>query len=148
MIRIITNVMAYENNKRPLWQWIVVYVVIAGVIYGLLYYFVFAKKSGMHYSMPSTTTQTSPTSAPAAAKNTVRIANFSYSPATLKIKAGDSVTWTNQDSIGHSATADDKSFDTGILAQGQSGTITFTKAGEYTYHCSLHPNMQGTIIVQ
>lgn len=87
-------------------------------------------------------------SSPAATKNAIQIANFAFSPATLTVKVGDSVTWTNQDSAGHSATADDNSFDTGVLAQGKSGTVTFSKTGTYRYHCSVHPMMHGTIIVQ
>ncbi len=82
------------------------------------------------------------------AKNAVTIQNMAFSPATLTVKVGDKVTWTNQDSVGHSATADDSSFDTGVIAQGQSGSNTFAKAGTYTYHCSVHPNMKATIIVQ
>lgn len=94
-------------------------------------------------------TEANPTNAaPATAQNAVTIQNFAFSPATITVKAGDKVTWTNQDSVGHSATADDQSFDTGILDQGQSGSVTFSKAGTYTYHCSAHPNMKGTIIVQ
>ena len=95
-------------------------------------------------------TQTNPTSGSAQTmgKNAVTIQNFAFSPATLTVKVGDKVTWTNQDSVGHSATADDNSFDTGILQQGQSGSVTFSKAGTYTYHCSVHPMMKGTIIVQ
>lgn len=95
--------------------------------------------------------QTSPTSEAAQAttgQTAVTIQNFAFSPATLTVKVGDKVTWTNKDSAGHSATADDGSFDTGVLAQGQSGSITFSKAGTYTYHCSVHPMMKGTIIVQ
>lgn len=83
-----------------------------------------------------------------AGKNTITIQNMAFAPATLTIKAGDKVTWTNQDAVGHSATADDNSFDTGVLGQGQSGSITFSKAGTYTYHCSVHPYMKGTIVVQ
>lgn len=91
---------------------------------------------------PSGTTQAT------ADKNAVTIQNFAFSPATLTVKVGDKVTWTNQDSAGHSATADDGSFDTGVLAQGKSGSITFSKVGTFTYHCSVHPMMKGTIIVQ
>lgn len=106
-------------------------------------------------TMPSMIPNASPNSTSASvgstqtsAKNSVQIANFSFSPTSLSIKVGDSVTWTNQDSVGHSATSDDGSFDTGILAQGKSGSITFSKAGTYTYHCSVHPMMHGTITVQ
>ncbi len=133
-------------GKRPLWQWIAIYLVIGLVVYGVIYYFGFAKRGG--YQAPSASQKTGATSSSAAPKNSVQIANFSYSPATLTVKVGDSVTWTNMDSAGHSATADDNSFDTGILDYGKSGTVTFQKAGTYTYHCSIHPNMHGTIIVQ
>ena len=139
--------MAGGYGKRPLWQWVLIYIVIGGIVYGLVYYFVFAKNSTYNYG----TSQQAPSTAKpsvVATKNTVVIANYAYSPQTLNVHIGDTVTWTNQDSAGHSATADDGSFDTGVLSQGQSGTATFTKAGQYAYHCSVHPNMQGTIIVQ
>ena len=127
--------------------------------------FMFLRNSSSQPSMISTPTSTpvqttsmppqssgSPTSqassSPTVAKNEVQIANFAFSPASMTIKVGDSVTWTNQDSVGHSATADDNSFDTGVLAQGKSGTITLSKAGTYTYHCRIHPMMHGIIIVQ
>lgn len=96
----------------------------------------------------STQAQTNPTgSTQTTGQNAVIIQNFTFSPATLTVKVGDKVTWTNQDSVGHSATADDGSFDTGVLSQGQSGSITFSKAGTFSYHCSIHPNMKGTIVV-
>lgn len=136
--------------------WIVVVVVVIVVVAGVLY---LNRKNTASMNMPSqsTSTQTgtrvqSPTgsvsSAPMAAGDSVTIQNFAFSPASLTVKVGDKVTWTNQDSVGHSATADDSSFDTGVLQQGQSGSVTFSKAGTYTYHCSVHPNMHGTIIVQ
>ena len=78
----------------------------------------------------------------------VEIKDFAFSPATLTVKVGDTVTWTNQDSVGHSATADDGSFDTGILAQGESNTVTFTEAGTFAYHCTPHPNMTAMIVVE
>jgi plastocyanin len=97
---------------------------------------------------PSQAAQTQTSSQSTAGKNAVTIQNFAYSPATITVKVGDKITWTNQDSIGHSATADNGSFDTGVLQQGQSGSITFSKAGTFTYHCSVHPNMKATVIVQ
>lgn len=131
--------------KRPLWQWVIIYAVIGAVVYGVVYYLFFANKGG--YSSNSYQQTTSTSSAPTAS-NSVQISNFSYSPATLTVKVGDSVTWTNQDNVAHSATANDGSFDTGLLDKGKSGTATFSKAGTYSYHCSLHPNMKATIIVQ
>ncbi len=96
---------------------------------------------------PQTQTNSTTTGSPAMANNAVTIQNMTFSPASLTVKVGDKVTWTNQDSVGHSATADDNSFDTGVIAQGQSGSNTFSKAGTYTYHCSVHPSMKATIIV-
>lgn len=141
-------------GKRPIWQWVIIYLVIGLVVYGVIYYFFLAKKGKYNYSnvssqqTPSVNQQTSPTNSAPVVKNSVQISNFSFSPATLTVKVGDIVTWINQDSMGHSATADDKSFDTGVLDQGKSGTSAFSKAGIYSYHCSVHPSMRGTIIVQ
>ncbi len=132
-------------GKRPLWQWIVIYAVIGLVVYGAVYYFYKAQKSGSNYGSNQ---QASPTSVTPVNPNSVQIANSTFSPATLTVKVGDTVTWTNQDSMGHSATADDNSFDTGVLDQGKSGTVTFSKAGTYTYHCKIHSSMHGTITVQ
>lgn len=80
--------------------------------------------------------------------NAVSISNFSFSPAALTVKVGDKVTFTNNDSVGHSVVADDGSFDTGIIAQGQSQTVTFAKAGTFNYHCSVHPSMKASVTVQ
>lgn len=96
---------------------------------------------------PTTETQTTQSIQPVSG-NSVTISNYAYSPSTITVKVGDTVTWTNQDSVQHSATADDKSWDTGLLAQGKSGSVTFSKAGTFTYHCSIHPMMHGTVIVQ
>jgi len=85
---------------------------------------------------------------PVMAKNAVTIQNMAFSPASLTVKVGDKVTWTNQDSVEHTATASNNSFDTGVIKPGQSGSNTFAKAGTYAYHCSIHPSMTATIIVQ
>lgn len=81
----------------------------------------------------------------------VDITNFAYSPATIKIKVGDTVTWTNNDTTRHDVMADEESSDapaSELLSKGQSYSFTFKKAGTYTYHCSPHPNMTGTVIVE
>ena len=133
------------NNKVIIGIVVVVVIVIGAV--ALMH-----KSSSSNMQMP---TQSSPSQTQAknpsqstAGKNAVTIQNFAFSPSTITVKVGDKVTWTNQDSIGHSATADNGSFDTGVLQQGQSGSITFSKAGTFTYHCSVHPNMKATVIVQ
>jgi LPXTG-motif cell wall-anchored protein len=75
------------------------------------------------------------------------ISDFRFTPSTITVSAGESVTWTNNGPAPHSATADDGSFDTGILRKGSSGSHTFTRAGTYTFHCTPHPFMTGRIVV-
>jgi plastocyanin len=83
----------------------------------------------------------------ARAAATDTIANFAFKPKTITITAGETVTWSNRDSVGHSATADDGSFDTGVIAGGSSGQRSFDTAGTYTFHCTPHPFMKGTVRV-
>jgi len=78
----------------------------------------------------------------------VAISNFAFSPAELGIKAGDKVTWTNNDSVQHTVTGDNAEFDSGLLSPGQSFTQTFNNARTFTYHCTLHPMMKASIKVQ
>jgi plastocyanin len=75
------------------------------------------------------------------------ISGFAFSKNPLTIKVGTKVTWTNQDSVPHTATADNSSWDSGPLQKGQSFSFTFNKAGQVSYHCEIHPNMMATITV-
>ena len=86
--------------------------------------------------------------AKAAASGSVTIADFQFTPAQITINQGDTVTWTNDGPTPHSATAPDGSFDTGIFPAGQSRSHTFHDAGTFSYICTPHPNMHGTIVVQ
>ena len=90
-------------------------------------------------------------SAPGAAAtvvNAVTISNFAFSPATITVPVGTTVTWTNKDSASHTVTADDgKAFDSKGIAQGATFTFTFATAGTYAYHCAVHPDMKATVIV-
>ena len=83
-----------------------------------------------------------------AADHAVAISGSSFSPHEVTVTVGDTVTWTNSDQISHTATADGGSFDTGALSNTESGTVTFSTAGAFPYHCSIHPNMTGTITVE
>jgi plastocyanin len=94
-----------------------------------------------------TSTTTTATSA-AAGGAQVAIKGFAFNPASVTIKAGESVTWTNQDGTTHDVAGDKGEFDSGSLGSDSTFTFTFAKAGTYAYHCSIHPNMTGTIIVQ
>jgi plastocyanin len=76
------------------------------------------------------------------------IANFAFEPATITAKVGDTVTWTNNDTTGHTATVEsDQACTTETLASGASGGIVFNTAGSYPYICKIHPTMKGTVEV-
>lgn len=81
-------------------------------------------------------------------KAEVIISGFAFQPATLTVKAGTEVTWTNQDSAGHNVTNSSGSeLDSSLIAQNASWSHVFTTPGTYEYHCGVHPSMVGTIIV-
>jgi plastocyanin len=84
----------------------------------------------------------------AAADGSVTIVDFSFNPGTITINVGDTVTWSNDGPTPHSATASDGSFDTGIFPAGQSRSHTFNEPGTFSYICTPHPNMRGTVVVQ
>jgi amicyanin len=81
------------------------------------------------------------------ATHAVAIVDFAFSPATLTITAGDTVVWTNEDPMIHTATSVNGAFDSGDLEQGEAYSLTFTTAGTYDYLCTPHPTMTGRIVV-
>jgi plastocyanin len=78
---------------------------------------------------------------------TVKIANFDYSPGVVSVPVGASVTWINNDDDAHSVVADNKAFRSAPLDTGDHFTFTFTAPGTYGYHCGLHPQMVGKVVV-
>ena len=76
----------------------------------------------------------------------VSIANFAFNPASATVSSGGTVTWTNTDSTAHTVTFDSGP-DCGNLANGATKTATFSQAGTFPYHCTIHPNMKGTVTV-
>lgn len=89
-------------------------------------------------------------STPAASSNSVTIKDFAFSPATMTVKVGTKVTWTNEDSVSHTVTADTPSNDapaSNNIGKGESYSFTFNKAGTYAYHCTPHPYMKATVVV-
>jgi plastocyanin len=81
------------------------------------------------------------------AANAVQIKNFAYAPATLRVRVGASVRWTNEDSAPHTASAANGSFTSPTLRLRQGYSKRFTRPGRYSYLCALHPGMRGTIVV-
>ena len=89
--------------------------------------------------------------APSVAQNNVvpvTIDNFVFEPARVTIKAGTTVTWTNRDDIPHTVAAKERQFKSKVMDTDESYSFTFSTPGEYTYFCSLHPHMTGTIVVE
>ena len=101
---------------------------------------------------PGTGAQTKPppggTNGPDYKPASATIENFAFSPATITVAIGTTITWTNQDSAAHTVTSDSGVFDSGSISQGKTFSYTFNEKGSFNYHCTFHPNMKGTVIVQ
>jgi plastocyanin len=76
-----------------------------------------------------------------------QLSAYKFDPATLEINAGDSVTWANVGSLGHTVTTMDQSFDSGNIDPGGSWSLEFDTLGTFPYICVPHPWMKGTIVV-
>ncbi|HEY2648820.1 MAG TPA: plastocyanin/azurin family copper-binding protein, partial [Puia sp.] len=75
------------------------------------------------------------------------IKNMAFNPASLSVTAGATVTWTNSDTTIHTVTADDGSFNSGNIAIGATYSRVFNTAGTFSYHCTIHPEMTGKVMV-
>ena len=76
----------------------------------------------------------------------VTIDNFAFSPPTVRVKAGQKVTWTNKQDVAHTVTADGGAFDH-PMPPGAMFAFAVTKAGSFAYHCTIHPAMSATVVV-
>jgi len=82
------------------------------------------------------------------AANKVEIKNYTFSPTSITVKVGTTVTWTNTDSVHHTVTADESEGPKSEpFGKGETYSYKFTKAGTFTYHCEPHPYMHGTVVV-
>ena len=79
-----------------------------------------------------------PSASAAAAPTSVDLKDLKFSPATITVAAGTTVTWHNKDSFDHTVSAEDASFESGNLAGGGTWTHTFSAPGTYTYYCKPH----------
>jgi plastocyanin len=71
-----------------------------------------------------------------------------FAPNPITVGVGGSVTWTNNDNTSHNATANDGTWNSGNIAPGASFTRSFPTAGSFPYHCTIHPGMVATVVVQ
>jgi len=112
-------------------------IVIAVLVIGVLA-FIFSQQ-------PSSNNPTTPLNTQS---NEISIKGFAFSPSTISIKVGDTLTWTNQDSTSHTVTSDSGSeLSSATLSQGQTYSHTFNTAGTYSYHCTFHSGMKAKVIV-
>lgn len=102
--------------------------------------------SSSHQAISSSTTTTGGSSGSAAV---VHIKNYEFNPSKLTVKPGQKVTFTNDDSVTHTATASDGAFDTGDIKPGASQTVVVKAGvtGAVPYICSIHQYMKGTLTV-
>ncbi|UTI64789.1 plastocyanin/azurin family copper-binding protein [Paraconexibacter antarcticus] len=92
---------------------------------------------------------TATTAAPASGGVTITMKNIAFDPKSVTVKAGTKVTWTNGEAVGHNVTAKaGASFKSALLNQGQTFSFTPKTAGTIKYTCTIHPGMDGTIVVQ
>jgi plastocyanin len=119
-----------SSRARYRWQ----LVAAAAVVLGLL--LIGARGSGAATGASAVASKTA----------TVRIANFAFQPATLRIAKGDRVSFSNASKVTHTATRAG-AFDTGAIKPGKSVAVRFKQKGTFAYHCEIHPSMHGKIVV-
>jgi plastocyanin len=83
-----------------------------------------------------------------AAGNEVSIMSSSFSPKILTVSVNTTVKWTNSDGIAHTVTSDNAVWNSGNISAAGTFSFTFTATGTFNYHCTFHPSMTGTVIVQ
>src|SRR4051812_23772210 len=94
-------------------------------------------------------TSNAPKATSSSAAPSITIADFKFTPGTLKVRSGASAEVMNTDDAPHTVTADDgRSFDSGTVAPGKSTTFRAPGPGSYAYHCQIHPYMKGSLVVQ
>ena len=125
---------------------IIAVVVVVGVVVGLVLMNHNSSKDNMS-NMSSSSNNSSSSSSVATDK--VTISNFAFSPSSITIKKGTTVTWTNQDSVAHTIVETDGKIgpDSQTIDNGKSYSFTYNTTGTFAYHCSIHPSMTGTVTV-
>jgi plastocyanin len=112
---------------------------------------VFAIGRAMATDGNPTTVASTGTTAPAGgggASAAVTVQQFAFSPKSVTVKAGTTVTWTNNDDATHTVKSTDGAFTEQRLPSGGSASVTFAKPGTFSYVCGIHPFMTGTVVVQ
>lgn len=139
------NGIMLSSTRYVFWTGCAIALILACIVAGCT--------SNQSTSKPQVTTQPTQiiSQAPLGETNSITIEKFSFNPAILTVKPGTIVTWTNRDGVDHTIVSDSGSttqFTSEKLSNGAAYTFTFNQAGTFAYHCSIHPSMKGTIVVQ
>ena len=152
-------------GKRPLWQWIALYLVIGVVVYGVVYYFILAKNGGGYnsnsaavpsYTSPTTIPSQAPSSTVQVQKVTVSGSEFVFTPSAITLKKGQpaEITFKNMGAFPHNLTISALNIKTKTIQPGEQDTIQFIpdKTGQFTFMCTVpghaDKGMKGTLTVQ
>lgn len=146
-------------NKKPFYYWLLVYLVIGGLVYGVIYYVYFAGKGGYSpatsYTSPTPVISTPSSPSPEVKGQVIILSDAGYAPTSLTIAVGDTVTWTNNgtkpatvNSDPHPSHQDYPPLNLGMMKPGASVSLKFDTAGTYGYHNHLNSSQRGTIIVK
>ncbi len=120
------------------------------VLVGIVVVVIVAMNQDSSTSKPDQTNTNSSNAGDAVTTNSVTISNYAFSPASITVKKGTTVTWTNEDTIKHTVTADDDSQPgpkSELFGKGKTYSYTFDTVGQFPYHCVPHPYMKGTVTV-
>ena len=128
-----------QKNKYKSMVWVIIALLV--IVLGVIGYFVYGNNFSNNKNNDININQT-------VTPGTITIQNFSFSPNTLTINVGDTVTWQNNDSTIHRINASDGRFNSGEISHGDKFSYTFTKSGTYNYYCSIHTYMTGVVIVK
>jgi len=93
----------------------------------------------------SKSSSSNPTTNPGA--NEVWIQGMAFNPATITVNAGTTITWTNKDGVAHTVTSNTGVFDSGTMNVNGTYSHLFSIAGSFPYHCTIHPSMTATVVV-
>ena len=116
---------------------------------------VFAVACGNGYSTPPSSPSPAPSPAQGGASTPIAIpagasalGNRAFTPDELDVAVGTTVTWTNTDSVPHTSTSDASGWNSGTLQPGAQFSFAFQTAGTFSYHCTIHPGMIGSVVVR
>jgi plastocyanin len=79
--------------------------------------------------------------------NEVFLQGMAFSPSTITVTAGTTITWTNKDAVTHNVTSNPALFSSGAMGNGATYSFTFPDKGTFSYTCTIHPSMKGTVVV-